>query len=39
MYFMSTACGHPQWGGGSSSCGQGERGKKNPDFRVDVISG
>ena len=38
MYFMSTACGRPQGGGGSGSCGQGERGQIS-DFFVDIING
>ena len=38
MYFMSTACGRPQGGGGSSPSGQGGGGRK-PDFFVDVING
>ena|SRR6218665_2540593 len=34
VYFMSTACGRPQWGSGS--CGQRDQ---KPDLFVDVING
>jgi len=40
VYFMSTACGRPQGGGGPAhvdACRQG-RGQK-PDFFVDIING
>ena len=37
MYFMSTACGHPQGEGGPAHVDRGW-GQK-PDFFVDVING
>ena len=38
VIFFQMACGRPEGGRGSGSCGQGEEGQK-PDFRVDVING
>jgi len=36
---MSTACGRPQGGGGSGSCGRMWTGGQKPDFFVDIING
>ena len=38
VYFMSTACGRPQGGGGSDSCGQVQESNKS-NFFVDIING